>query len=132
MRIIEIVAAELADKLVEGGTQFQMEPDRVVWPDGTITKKSSPVRGKKTKKVPPAVSKHGLFGTIVAQFGNRKKTNDATSIVVTSNAVTIESPKSTPSSTGENQSTNTPEKPKETHRCKSKTYHLILYMIHKL
>ena len=73
MRITEIVVAELADKLVEGGTQFQMEPDRVLWPDGTTTKKPSPVRGKKTKKVPPAVSKHGLYGTIVAQFRNKKK-----------------------------------------------------------
>ena len=73
MRIIETVAAELANKLVEGGTQFQMEPDHVLWPDGTTTKKPSPVRGKKTKKVPLAVSKHGLYGTIVAQFGKKKQ-----------------------------------------------------------
>ena len=74
MRIIEIVAAELADRLGEGGTKFEMEPDRVVWPDGTITKKNAPsTRSKKTKKVPPAVSKHGLYGVIVAQCSNAKK-----------------------------------------------------------
>ena len=73
MCIIEIIAAELADRLVEGGTKFQMEPDRVIWPDGTTTKKATPPHGKKGKKVPPAVSKHGLYGTIVAQFGNKKK-----------------------------------------------------------
>ena len=73
MHTIEIVAAELADKLVEGGTQSQMGPGRVAWPDGTITKKPSPVHGKKTKEVLPAVGKHGLFGTIVAQFGNKKQ-----------------------------------------------------------
>ena len=113
MRIIEIVAAELADKLVEGGTQFQMEPDHVLWPDGTTTKKPSPVHGKKTKKVPPAVSKHGLYGTIVAQFGNKKKTNAVSNTVATSNVVTFESPQSTPSSTGQAKSTSTPEKPKQ-------------------
>ena len=73
MHIIEKVATELADKLVESGTQFQMEPDHVLWPDGTTTKKTSPVHGKKAKKVPLAVSKHGLYGTIVAQLGNKKK-----------------------------------------------------------
>ena len=39
MHIIEITAAELADLLAQGGTKFEMEPDRVIWPDGTITKK---------------------------------------------------------------------------------------------
>ena len=82
MRIIEITAAELADRLVEGGTKFEMEPDRVIWPDGTITKKASPPRGKKNKKLPPAVSKHGLYGTIVAQFGNKKKSATASAKMV--------------------------------------------------
>ena len=95
-----------------------MEPDRVLWPDGTTTKKPSPVRGKKTKKVPLAVSKHGLYGTIVAQFGNKKKTNAVSNTVATSNVVTTESPQSTPSSTGQAKSTSTPEKPKQVQRCK--------------
>ena len=47
MHIIEITTAELADRLVEGGNKFQMDPDRVIWPDGTITKKASPAKGKK-------------------------------------------------------------------------------------
>ena len=118
MHIIEITAAELADRLVEGGTKFEMEPDRVIWPDGTITKKASPPRGKKTKKMPPAVSKHGLYGTIVAQFGNKKKSATASANNGTSsNIVTIES---TPSSTSTDQteSRQTPEKPKQARRCK--------------
>ena len=61
MRIIEIVVAELADLLAQGGTKFEMEPDRVIWPYGTITKKNIPsTRSKKSKKIPPAVSKQGL------------------------------------------------------------------------
>ena len=75
MRIIEIIAADLADRLTQGGTKFEMEPDRVIWPDGTITKKSTPSRHlKRTKKVPPAVSKHGLYGVIIAHYANFKKT----------------------------------------------------------
>ena len=74
MRIIEILAAELADCLGESGTKFEMEPDRVIWPDGTITKKNTPsTRSKRTKKVLPAVSKHGLYGVILAQYGHAKK-----------------------------------------------------------
>ena len=61
MRIIEIIAAELADLLAKGGTKFEMEPDRVIWQDGTITKKKVPSTcSRKSKKVPPAVSKHGF------------------------------------------------------------------------
>ena len=78
MLIIEIVAAELADLLAQGGTKFEMEPDRVIWPDGTITKKHVPsTRSKKSKKVPPAVSKHGLYGVIVAEYSNAKKNSSA-------------------------------------------------------
>ena len=75
MCIIEIIAADLADHLTQGGTKFEMEPDRVIWPDGTITKKSTPSGcSKRTKKVPPAVSKDGLYGVIIAQYANVKKT----------------------------------------------------------
>ena len=78
MRIIEIIAAELADLLAQGGTKFEMEPDRVIWPDGTITKKKVPsTRSRKSKKIPPAVSKHGLYGVIVAEYSNAKKNSSA-------------------------------------------------------
>ena len=74
MRVVEIVAAVLAERLMEGGTQFLMEPDRVLWPDGTVTKKAAVPRAKKgLKKVTPATSKHGLYGVLVAQYGKQKK-----------------------------------------------------------
>ena len=50
MHIIEIVAAELADRLGESGTKFEMEPDRVIWPDGTITKKNTPPLDQKEQR----------------------------------------------------------------------------------
>ena len=42
MRVIEIVAAQIADELKKGGTKFKIEPDRVIWPDDTVTKKNQP------------------------------------------------------------------------------------------
>ena len=38
MHIIEIIVAELADCLTQRGTKFEMEQNRVIWLDGTITK----------------------------------------------------------------------------------------------
>ena len=85
MHIIEIIAADLADCLTQQGTKFEMEPDRVIWPDGTITKKNTPSgHSKRTKKVPPAVSKHGLYGVIVAQYGTVKKNTATTAAASTS------------------------------------------------
>ena len=73
MHIIEIIAAELADCLSPGGTKFEMEPERILWPDGTITKKNNPTTRSRKKKAHPAASKHGLYGVIVAQYSNPKK-----------------------------------------------------------
>ena len=117
MRIIEITAAELADRLVESGTKFEMEPDRIIWPNGTTTKKSSPSRKKGKKNPPAAHSKHGLYGTIVAQFGNKKvkQASTATSTVVSSDVITIESSNS---SVDQSSSAASPEKTKQTRRCK--------------
>ena len=117
MRIIEITAAELADRLVESGTKFEMEPDRIIWPNGTTTKKSSPSRKKGKKNTPAAHSKHGLYGTIVAQFGNKKvkQSSTATSTVVSSDVITIESSNS---SVDQSSSAASPEKTKQTRRCK--------------
>ena len=100
MHIIEIIAADLADRLTQGDTKFEMEPDRVIWPDGTITKKSTPSgHSKRTKKVPPAVSKHGLYGVIIAQYANVKKTTATNAGASTStSSVIIERPETeTPS-----------------------------------
>ena len=120
MRVLEIVAAQIADDLKKGGTKFEMDPDRVTWPDGTVTKKIAP--SKKGKKNPPPGSKHGVFGVIVAQYGGKKKI-----VAPLQNAVTIE-----PSQSGSSQSSpattavETSEKPKQTRRCK---YVLSLYSV---
>ena len=42
MRIIEIVSAVIAERLLENGTQFIIDPDQVIWPDGKITKIPTP------------------------------------------------------------------------------------------
>ena len=70
MRIIEIVSAVLAERLMDNGTQFAMDPDQIIWSDGKITKVQTPQkkgRGR-GKKVPPT-SKNGVFRKIVQNFG---------------------------------------------------------------
>ena len=71
MRIVEVVATILSDELKQAGAQFLMQPDRVIWPDGTITQ--HPPEGKKKKKSPGTASKHGIYGIIVNDFGSKKK-----------------------------------------------------------
>ena len=113
MRVLEIVAAQIADELKKGGTKFEVDPDRVIWPDGTVTKKNQPQ--KKGKKKTPPGSKHGVFGIIVAQYGAKKKI-----VAPSQNSVSIEpSPSgSEPSSSNNSASTETSEKQKQTRRCK--------------
>ena len=42
MRIIKIVSAVIAERLIENGTQFIIDPNQVIWPDGKITKIPTP------------------------------------------------------------------------------------------
>ena len=112
MRVLEIVSAQIADELKKSGTKIEMEPDRVIWPDGTVTKKNVP--SKKNKKCPPPGSKHGVFGIIVAQYGGKNKA------IVPQNTVSIE-----PSQSGHSQSSASKpsveeplDKQKQTRRCK--------------
>ena len=113
MRVIEIVSAQIADELTKGGTKFEMDPDKVIWPDGTITKKSNPP--KKGKKNPAPGSKHGVFGVIVAKYGGKSNAKDVTPQPP---AISIE-PSQTPSETtiASGASSSTPEKQKQTRRC---------------
>ena len=70
MRVIEIAAAVVAERLMDNGTQFIMDPNQVIWPDGKITKMPSPQKkGRaRTKKV-PATSKNGVFSKIIQSYG---------------------------------------------------------------
>ena len=115
MRVIEIVSAQIADELTKGGTKFEMDPDKVIWPDGTITKKSNPP--KKGKKTPAPGSKHGVFGVIVATYGGKSNAKDVTPQPQPT-AISIE-PSQTPSETtiSSGASSSTPEKQKQTRRC---------------
>ena len=71
MRIVEIVSAVIAEKLIENRTQFLKDPDKVIWPDGNITKMPThKKRGKGRAKKVPATSKNGVFGKIVQNYGH--------------------------------------------------------------
>ena len=114
MRVLEIVSAQIADELTKGGTKIEMEPDRIIWPDGTVTKKTNPP--KKGKKAPAPGSKHGVFGVIVAQYGGKNNAKNTQN----PNQISIEpsqSPSQTNISTVTASSSQTPEKQKQTRRC---------------
>ena len=38
MRTIEILSALLAEELMRNGTQINLDPEEIIWPDGTISK----------------------------------------------------------------------------------------------
>ena len=78
MRIIEIVSAIVAERLMENGTQFVMDPDQVIWPDGKITKVPTPQKkGRARTKKLAATSKNGVFGKIIQKFGSKSSAANA-------------------------------------------------------
>ena len=76
MRTLEILSALLAEELARNGTQFNLDPEEILWPDGTVSKapaNDKGPRGGRKKKVNPN-SKHGVFGKIVNEYGPKNKT----------------------------------------------------------
>ena len=51
MRVVEIVSAALADKVMNNGCTINLEPEEIVWSDGTITKALPPPKGRGRKKI---------------------------------------------------------------------------------
>ena len=51
MHFIEVLAAMLAERLMEHGTQIYINPDEIKWPDGTVSKHcESKGKGQKKEK----------------------------------------------------------------------------------
>ena len=74
MRVVEIASAVLADKVMNNGCTINLEPEEIVWSDGTITKASPPPKGRgRKKKKPDLMSKNGIFSVIVRTYGPRGK-----------------------------------------------------------
>ena len=83
MRCLEIIAAVIAENLMENGTQFYFEPEKIVWPDKTVTSAPSKTQmrklresGKGSKK-----TKHGLWGDLVNKYTKPKSDSVASGIV---------------------------------------------------
>ena len=66
MRCIEVIAALLAETLIEMGVMILTEPIEIHWPNGMLTKPNTQPKGKKGKKIQK--NKHGIFGEIVADL----------------------------------------------------------------
>ena len=90
MRILEIVSAVVAEKLMDNGTQFVIDPDQVIWPDGKITKVNTPQKkGRGRAKKTPPTSKNGVFGKIVQNFGSKNSNATASASVLTNEVEVI-------------------------------------------
>ena len=89
MRILEILSAELAEKLMENGCKIFVDPEEIYWPDGAI---SRPVEcesgGKRKRKKKSPTARDGVFGKIITDYGPKKKSS-ATEPNSTSSAVVV-------------------------------------------
>ena len=76
MRTLEILSAILAEELMRNGTQINLDPEEIIWPDGTTSKapehEKGPRGGRKRKAI--ASSKNGVFGKIITDYGPKNKT----------------------------------------------------------
>ena len=76
MRTLEILSAILAEELMRNGNQINLDPEEIIWPDGTMSKApdhgGGPRGGRKKKNIPS--SKNGVFGKIVNEYGPKNKT----------------------------------------------------------
>ena len=86
MRMIEIVSAVLAEELMTQGTVINLDPEEILWTDGSVSRpQGNEKKGKGRKKTNPT-SKHGVFGKIVHEYGpkcNAKINSSGPSTVVT-------------------------------------------------
>ena len=87
MQTIEILSALLAEELMRNGTQINLDPEEIIWPDGTISK--APIhekgpRGGRRKKINPN-SKNGIFGKVVNEYRpkNRSAVKPQETLIVT-------------------------------------------------
>ena len=92
MRCLEIISAVIAENLMENGTEFYFEPEKIVWPDKTVTSPPSKTQmrklresGKGSKK-----TKHGLWGDLVNKYSSPKL--DSTAPATVGVAVDVDPP----------------------------------------
>ena len=64
MRVLEVVAAIVAETMIENGVMILTEPVEIHWPHGMVSKPNPTPRSKKGKKIQK--QRHGIFGELVA------------------------------------------------------------------
>ena len=65
MRCLEVIAAIVAETLIEIGVLILTEPAEIYWPNGLVSKLSGQTRTKKKGKITQK-TKHGIFGELVS------------------------------------------------------------------
>ena len=66
MRVLEVVAAIVAETLIENGVMILSDPVEIHWPHGMISKPNPTKHNKKGKKVQK--QRHGIFGELVSNL----------------------------------------------------------------
>ena len=74
MRVVEIVSAVIAERIMSNGCTINLEPEEIFWSDGTVSKAapSPKARGRKKKK-PDPMGRNGIYAVIVNTYGPRGK-----------------------------------------------------------
>ena len=73
MRVLEIISAVLADKIMSNGCTINLDPEEIIWSDGTISKPPAPEKGKRKRKKPDPMSKNGIYSVVVHSLGPKSK-----------------------------------------------------------
>ena len=73
MRVLEIISAVLAEKIMGNGCIINLDPEEIIWSDGTVSRPPTPEKGKRKRKKPEPMSKNGIYSVVVHSLGPKSK-----------------------------------------------------------
>ena len=74
MRVVEIVSAVIAERIMSNGCTINLKPKEILWSDGTVSKSAPPPKGRgRKKKKPDPTGRNGIYAVIVNTYGSRGK-----------------------------------------------------------
>ena len=94
MRCLGVIAAIVAETLMEMGVQIMLSPEEITWPTGKVMKPAGPAPKKKGgKKV--VKNKHGVFGELVNNLAPKLPADNVESIPKSKGSVVTSKKQST-------------------------------------
>ena len=74
MRVVEIVSAVIAERIMSNGCTIYLEPEEIFWSDGTVSEATPPPKGRgRKKKKPDPMGRNGIYAVTVNTYGPRGK-----------------------------------------------------------